>query len=63
MRDRKVGYHWIWLTPILYVSLLVSAGIHKLCSVYAGARMRYLRWRYPEIKKLQHQAGIIKKDT
>lgn len=57
MRDHKTGYHWIWLTPILFVLLAASAGVHKLCELMDRVRSRYVEWQHPEIKRLKQVSG------
>ena len=58
--DPKTGYHWIWLTPILFVVLAVSAGVHKITQLFGKLRSAYVSWRHPEIARMKKLAGIHK---
>jgi hypothetical protein len=58
--DPKLGYHWLWMVPVVYLWLLVSACVCKLTQYYQRARMRYITWRYPQLHELRVKAGIDK---
>lgn len=60
LRDPKFGYHWIWLTPVLFVLLAASAGMHKMRQLIGRLRSQYVEWRHSKIKRLKHLSGIHK---
>lgn len=57
MRDPKFGYHWIWLYPLIGIYILWDRASYRTIALYKWARIRYIEWRYPEIKKLKKLAG------
>ena len=59
-RDPKTGYHWIWLTPIMYVLLTLSAGAHKMGQLFKRWRSAYVSWRHPEIARMKKLSGVHK---
>jgi hypothetical protein len=60
MRDPKTGYHCIWLTPIMYVLLVLSAGAHKITQLFVRLRSAYVSWRHPEIARIKKLSGMDK---
>jgi hypothetical protein len=58
--DPKFGYHWVWMVPVGYVFLVASYLLNKLTVFGYHVKMSYIRWRHPELKRLQEQAGIHK---
>jgi hypothetical protein len=62
MRDHKTGYHWIWMTPILFLVLLTSAAVHKMAQLCVRLRSTYLSRRHPEIARMKKLAGVTKRD-
>ncbi len=59
-RDPKTGYHWIWLTPVVFFALLTSAGVHKMAQLFVRLRSAYVSWRHPEIARMKKRAGVHK---
>lgn len=55
-RDPKFGYHWVWITPVVFVVLMLSGATNKMRMMIAGMRRQWLDWRYPELKKLRDKA-------
>lgn len=61
-RDHKFGYHWIWLTPILYVVLAAHSTLSLLSRIKSRITSRVNDWRYPHLKNARMLAGIVKKE-
>ena len=59
-QDTKTGYNWIWLTPLVFVVLLTSAGVHKMSLLFGKLRSAYVSWRHPEIARMKKLSGIDK---
>ncbi len=59
-QDTKTGYNWIWLTPLVFVVLLTSAGACKMGQLFGTLKSRYVSWRHPEIARMKKLSGIDK---
>lgn len=62
MRDRKFGYHWIWMMPT-YGCMWVFAWLCKTTqSVIQWASIKYLEHKNPELKRIRKLSGITKQN-
>lgn len=60
MRDRKFGWHVIWMTPVVLIWALwckLCAVIRRMCH---HVRMKWVLYRNPEIKRMSELAGVHK---
>ena len=60
MRDPKLGYHWIWMTP----AVLVMSVCWKICdfckNAYHRIRIKRILKKNPDINELSKLSGIKK---
>lgn len=57
-RDHKVGRHWIWLYPLLWLYLSACGALKFAKRVCLRTHAMYINWRYPQLRDLKKRAGI-----
>lgn len=57
-RDPKLGYHWIWLYPVAYLSMAIQCCIAVTAVAATRIKSRMNDLRYPNLKNLRILAGI-----
>jgi hypothetical protein len=61
-RDRKFGYHWIWITPIASVALATYSTLLLFLRIKSSIARQIKARRYPHLKDIRTLAGIGKKE-
>jgi hypothetical protein len=57
MRDPKFGYHWIWMLPVYIILSIYDYIATVVISSLKRMRMRWIFFRYPEIKRMHDLAN------
>jgi hypothetical protein len=62
MRDRKFGYHGIWLLPVHWCMRMFDSLCTTTKRMILRTRIQYLENKNPELKRIRKLSGINKHD-
>lgn len=60
MNNPKFGYHWIWMLPIAYITLVYDKVCDFCVDIYRQIKIKMIYKRNPEIEKISKLAGTKK---
>jgi len=58
MRDQKVGYHWIWMVPLMFCAWTFFEIVERYRAWQHRRKIRKILKNNPEVRRMSELAGI-----
>ena len=58
MRDSDVGYHWIWMVPLMFCAWTYYETVNRYRAMRHRQRIRKILKNNPEVRRMSELAGI-----